>query len=151
MLKLVGTTPKLSFLPYQSWLVSNHDHITISSFKWYFQESKNLFLITNDNIDRIVEWEKNQRVVYWFFLPLVCLLLQCLEWNGWTWVRPANGRKTQRFVWQDTTRLLGIYILDIYRKTQRFRFRKIQRFVWQLVSDKTQPVCFGYIQKNPEI
>ena len=57
------------------------------------------------------------------FLPSVCLLLQCLEWNGWTWVRPANGRKTQRFVWQDTTLLLWIY-LTMYRKTQRLKCRK---------------------------
>ena len=70
--------------------------------------------------------------------------------------RPANGRKTQRFVWQDTTLLLWIYLIHRkterlrcmihkelaerktfcfwYRKTKRFRpanGRKTQRFVWQ--------------------
>ena len=66
------------------------------------------------------------------FLPSVCLLLQCLEWNGWTWVRPANGRKTQRFVWQDTTLLLCICIcICLTRHNPSALYLSDNHAVWQ--------------------
>ena len=66
MLK-VGTTPKLCFLPYESWHVSNHDLgpnsilIVLSVSKCLqiqviVEESKNLLLPTQDIIDQIVRW-----------------------------------------------------------------------------------------------
>ena len=91
------------------------------------------------------------------FLPFVLLLLQCLEWNGWTWVRAANGRKTQRFVRRDTTRLLWIHCVysgeprdsdegkprDLTRgKSFCIWYRKTQRFGEIKTADKTEPFCY---------